>query len=198
MRIKRSSFIVGLILLITLVISIFYATPYLYNNFLVAQMLKSVKGIDFSDNTRRVALKKRFGLLWGNSNHCDVEVNILIQSDLSVADFVTMLEERNLIDAIQFPFTSHKHHDLFFADHHDIYWIYGKSKYRMGKSKSDQASGYIPEGEVSLPDFGLEDPDYKNLVMLAMQAPSHDRAHYILRLTDQTFSDFNSNDWRCQ
>ncbi|MCB1215228.1 MAG: hypothetical protein KDK66_07110 [Deltaproteobacteria bacterium] len=64
----------------------FLAIPF-YNDFKMGQFEASLKETDFSLNTEVLATSWDFGILWGNSNHCDAVVRVLLASDLSFGDF---------------------------------------------------------------------------------------------------------------
>ena len=71
---KKTGFIVILMILITLSNFLFgWPVVYLYNNFLATKFLNSLEKTIPTYNSKIVTSHKRFGILNGNSNHCDCE-----------------------------------------------------------------------------------------------------------------------------
>lgn len=173
--------------------------PSLYNTYLVARTAESIQNIPLPDHTTITTVTKRFGLLFGNSNHCDLEINILIESNLPAKDFVDFLEDKIISESILYSFEknqANKSLDVFLIKEGNIYLVYNQEQYKFitdAKSKNDcQFEGSGPNV-----DFGLDKSSCDSLNNLSEKMIDPTRYGYILRFTDQTFTGLRTYDFRC-
>lgn len=174
--------------------------PSLYNNYLIERMAESIQNIPLPGHAIKTAVTKRFGLLWGNGSHCDVEINVLIESDLPAEDFVDFLEEKKISESIRYSFErdmAYNSPDIFLIKEGDIYLIHNKEQYKF--ITNAESKNYCQfEGARPNFDFGLEISDCGILEALSKKVIDHTKYGYVLRFTDQTFTGLSSHDFRCQ
>lgn len=122
---------------------------------------------------RVVASSAQFGLLWGNSNHCDTQVWVAVDSGSSPVDFVGALPDRELWDATD-P---------------------ARPAYVMGDGS---LAGLDADRIVPGTDLALEAVDLEALATLARANPvAPGRRLYVLRTVRQSYDDADLLDVRC-
>lgn len=163
--------------IILLIFVLLWPTPYIYNNYKVSAFLKDLKNIKLPENAQIIDSYANFGILWGNSNHCDAEVAILIKTDLSAVEFEKIIREAK----VKTPFSKEYHPlEIMFLEDNKLFSLdYGISKeietrYNSEKSDINILIDYIKEYAVN------EEMNY-----------------FLVSTWDQTYSGYSMNDLRC-
>ncbi len=75
----------GILIVVFLLLSMVTGWPVIstYNNYLTTRFLNDLKEITSSDTVKVVNSYKHFGILSGNSNHCDSEVAVMIETGVA-------------------------------------------------------------------------------------------------------------------
>jgi hypothetical protein len=134
--------IFGLILVVPISVVLSFAllflSAYLYNNLKIYTFYSSLKNIALPAKSKVVDGYKRFGLIWGNSSHCDVEIAIVVESKLNSNNFDKFLQ--NSSDSLAYPYesilTKQFYYELFTLDEdNNLIFINDGKEYIVRKSE---------------------------------------------------------------
>ena len=189
--------IIGVVLLAIAVVILPFATIMVYHNFLVSRFEKSLQSLPI---VRLAKTQASFGLLWGNSNHCDAEVIGIYDYSGSVLDFQDKLEQQ--YQNILFPFAK-KGHEY----EPEIFELTGDTLYLVRKEQKILAVADIMQKELKIEraelikapfDVDLESTEVFRLVAeLKKMRATTKKDLYVAVITDQTNTGLDMLDLRC-
>ena len=105
---KKIKYTISILIGLSLISTLLFGWPIinLYNDFLSAKFLSSLENITPPSNSKIINSFKQFGILKGNSNHCDCEIAVTLESDMNVEEFENYANSLSL-DA---PFSDYGRH----------------------------------------------------------------------------------------
>ena len=191
MRAKRAIFLLMIILAILFaIITIFTGWPfiYCYNNMSLDNYLKRLKTMDFSTETIVINGSKRLGLLYGNGNHCNMEVMIFIESDL---DYESIYDKIHT-NIFKSPFNRESMMDVFYYKGGEIFLVKRGNLYKIDDEKT-RLGLYIKSEETYI--F----PDELKVVkgITTSHAVREGRNYYVIVANDQENDGIHVWDFRC-
>ncbi|MCU7805612.1 MAG: hypothetical protein KZQ96_20690 [Candidatus Thiodiazotropha sp. (ex Lucinoma borealis)] len=161
-----------------------------YHDFEMLRFAQSLRSIPLPPRSQVVATGRRFGLLWGNSNHCDAQVMALVETTWGDTRFSAYFEEPVLL---KWPFSG-------VPDFLEVMKIADQRLYYIFDGKAltvRQDSGLYANSVVA--GFSLlERRDFEAAWQLADgHTLSPDKNYYILIASDQIISGYDMLDIRC-
>ena len=185
------------ILLIFLFIIVYLITGWpivtIYNNFLSSKFLISLENIELPDNSKVIDSYKRFGILYGNGNHCDCEIGVIIESDIEVKEFDNYFRKPIHLDT---PFDNDKKRFIY------LYYMKKQRLFKIHKGKMLELVYGTEPATNSTDSDGffhiIELGEYENLrkIVEKIQQKDH-KSYFILTASDQSYSGFSFKDIRC-
>lgn len=164
----------------------------LYNDFLSTKFLNSLENSIPLNNSKVVHKYKRFGILRGNSNHCDCEIGVMLESDMTVKEFEDYATNSRSLKA---PFTSLGSH------YSEIYYTKKQQLFRIYKGETSKiihdtiGSGYTIKESF---EFHLESDEYDYLKdMIKKTTQKENKNYFIITAFDQTYIGYSMKDLRC-
>ena len=114
-------------------LTIFTGWPlvYWYNDLLLNNYLNDLKSISYSVDTKIIDQSKRLGILWGNGNHCAMEVMILIESNLEPTQVYKIMNARQL----KSPFRRKSMINIFDCKDNRLYLVRKNKTYEVDSNK---------------------------------------------------------------
>lgn len=169
-----------------------------YNNVKTKAFYTSLKNINFPSGSRVIDGYKKFGLIWGNSNHCDAEVTVVISTKMNSKDLDNFLSEN--LNQIDYPYGGMENYALFaLKENHELRFVSGGTEYEIKKGEFD----YYPDGyELGTSRFEdlswTLDGGFDRISSLASNIRiEQDLNYFIILTTDQSFDYFPMHDFRC-
>jgi hypothetical protein len=201
--IKRVSLIVIIPIGCILSFALLFLSARLYNDLKINAFYTSLEEIDLPEGSEVVNGYKRFGLIWGNSNHCDVEIAIVVESKLDSNNFDTFLQ--NSSDSLAYPYESigpkQFYYELFTLDEdNNLIFINDGKEYMIRKRKRGNyyPSRYNDENEYEELHVFWENRDFDSMQSFISNVTQKEEFNYFLIMArDQTFEGFPMNDLRC-
>jgi hypothetical protein len=199
--------IFGLILVVPISVVLSFAllflSAYLYNNLKTYTFYSSLKNIALPAKSEVVDGYKRFGLIWGNSSHCDVEIAIVVESKLNSNNFDKFLQ--NSSDSLAYPYesilTKQFYYELFTLDEdNNLIFINDGKEYIVRKSEYGNyyPARYNDEKEYEELHIFWENRDFDTMQSFMSNITKKEECNYFLIVArDQTFDGFPMNDLRC-
>lgn len=181
-----SSFVILIVLLIFLV---FVYVPWVHD-YRMDTFETSMQEIPLPPGTRIVVTSQRFGLLWGNSNHCDANVVGLMQTRMSQYDVAVLFEQPADLD---WPLS-----DEF--THVQPVKTVGDKLYYLSDTRLDPKRQEQPYFNKIKPSFFsmLESSEVEQITaLLATHHRTSEYEYYVLIARDQGVSSFDMYDRRC-
>ena len=185
---------ITLAILLFIASNIFFGWPLIniYNNYKTNQYLNSLIGLKFSDENKVINSSKQFGILSGNSNHCDCEILAIIESTMEIPDFVTYID-KNLFLKAPFSTLGEKYSFLYFIENQNLYVLNDTTKIKLSPINNHQY--YSIESDF---DFYLSTTQYKAIVQLINSTLlKKNYNYYLISAFDQTYSGLSMKDRRC-
>jgi len=144
---------------------------------MVRKFLQRLKEIDLPREAQIVDSYFNFGILWDNSNHCDVEVMILVETSLSPAELESILDKAR----IKAPFSQeYRFPEIMFLEDNQLLSI----DYKITK--------------IIQPSYKADKSDVDFLINFIKKHNTMEKMNYFLvRTWDQTYSGYSMNDLRC-
>jgi len=98
---KKTKYIIGTLITLFLVSNLLIGWPLvpLYNNYLSSKFLSNLENSTLPNNSKVIDGYKKFGLLYGNGNHCDCEVGVVIESDMEIKGFENYIKNSLSVNA---------------------------------------------------------------------------------------------------
>lgn len=157
----------------------------MYNNVKLNRFYNEVESIPYQEGTEILNIDKRVGVLTGGSNHCDMAVVAVIESDLDYKDFYTFIQSHS----IQYPFSGSGSASVIKKEN-GLYYLLGESstneilKYSFTYDDYSNVPGL----------FFLE--YYEREIINRIEESDSNKNLYILSLLDTTFTGFSMYDLR--
>ncbi|QQR55509.1 hypothetical protein IPG41_03065 [Candidatus Peregrinibacteria bacterium] len=154
--------------------------PRLYNDIKVRTFLSSLEEIKLPKDTKVLDSVSLFGILWENSNHCDVELILIVESNLAPADFQAALDTEQ---DLKQPYSVDK-------SYLSLYY------YQDEKLLNISRQGKIEEVDTEwLSNGPPTHTKFKELLEKYVLDPQSQL--YFIEARDQTFQGYAMNDFRC-
>ncbi|MCP4134697.1 MAG: hypothetical protein GY754_27225 [bacterium] len=191
---KTIKYGIGISIILFLLSNALFGWPIvkLYNDFLSARFLYSLENTNLPGKSRVINSFKRFGILHGNSNHCDCEIAILIETDMNIKKFEKYVQTSLLIDP---PFSS------LGKKYSELYNIKGRQLFRVYKSNTIelvQEKEYPYYSINNTYEFYLQAHGYQALItMIKKIKQKPGKNYFIITAFDQTYSGISMRDIRC-
>jgi hypothetical protein len=173
-----------MVIVLLLLVSLFFVARWT-NTYKVYRFEKSLTQMELPGDSQVIESTSRFGLLWGNSNHCDVEVIAMVESDLSFEEFEDGFDSQQSQLSVPYPNAIKEtptHISLYaYAD--------GQATYRNFEENIV---------EVNDTEYGLGSRANRFLLDFAKSVETDSsNNYYLIKATDQTFDGFPMYDFRC-
>jgi len=175
-----------LILIITIIscstLFMLFVIPGFYNNILLNKFCNSIYECAKSDYIKLIEMYPKIGILWGNGNHCDMEVITTYLSDFEHYEFLKNINGNK----IKYPFSQNvKPIICVYSDTLKI--IDNENEYSYDKiNRSFKGYKY---------DFILEKWEYDYIVNIKNKYTN--QKIYIILASDQTYTGLSMLDLRC-
>ena len=185
-NILKYSSIIGILLVIT---TYFSGWPFItsYNNYQTNAILNNIKQIVISNNTKVINPNKRFGILFGNGNHCDCEVSALVETNLESKQFEKQFKE-SLDSNLTFTRQNNSLILLFSVKKDNIFFMHKNEQIKLDPSINNY----------NFPCDGFDSNTYKTLLKMTENVKQKsNKNYYIITITEQINSGFRIKDYRC-
>lgn len=163
---------------------------FLYNNYLLNNYLSDLKSIKFSPDTHIIGESKRVGLLYGNGNHCDMEVIVLLRSDLDYKQ-VSQIAGKGITS----PFGRESLVNVFYIEEDKIFLVYKENLYELNRNGTGNI--FID----NRPSEHTVSPEYKQVRiaedMISKYKGNNTGYYYAISAFDQENDAINTFDIRC-
>jgi len=161
-----------------------------YHDFEMLIYSHSLQSAPLPEGSQVIATERRFGLLWGNSNHCDAQVMALLETTLDDARLSGYFEEPV---SLWQPFSDDPEYlDVIKVTGYQLYHLFNGKAYTFQQEMSLFVHSEAPMDNL------WEVRDFEAIQQLADDHTlSPDRNYYILIATDQTFRGYDMLDIRC-
>jgi len=163
----------------------------LYNDYLSAKYLSSLENITLPKNSKVINSFKQFGILEGNSNHCDCSIAVIIESDMKIKEFENYV---NTSLSLNTPFSNlgKKHSNIYYVENHQLFWIH------QGGTTVFIDNNYFDYANNKSFEFYINKNEYHALKNMIAKTPQKDnKNHFIITAFDQTYTRVNMKDYRC-
>lgn len=163
--------------------------PYYYNNYQVSSLLQELKELKLVGESKIIETQKGLSIFWGNSNHCDVIVQALVESNINTKEFTkqTKKDAKNII----YPGGGYSALEIFTYRDGKVYYIGNDKILELGTNKMDNWDKCINCDTVY--DMEAKEELYKLIRKVKKYNP--EKYYYILWATDQL--DYAHDDFRC-
>ena len=174
-------------------LTIFTGWPlvYWYNDLLLNNYLNDLKSISYSVDTKIIDQSKRLGILWGNGNHCAMEVMILIESNLEPTQVYKIMNARQL----KSPFRRKSMINIFDCKDNRLYLVRKNKTYEVDSNK---VGYYVKE---RLDKYLFLFLDYSQFEVIKKLIGNHKfkktKNYYIIAASDQEDDGICMLDLRC-
>ncbi len=143
--------------------------------------------MELPSNTKIVKIAKRFGGLWGCSNHCDAQVVVLLESSLSLKKINNFFQYKK---DLKLPFNEGREAFSYILEiiKENIYEIKKDKRYKIPDDVFEYVSGHFDGDEKKI---------IFDLINSTKNKRNADNRLFILLINDQTYFGFSMNDIRC-
>ncbi|OQA52887.1 MAG: hypothetical protein BWY43_00308 [candidate division WS2 bacterium ADurb.Bin280] len=191
--------IVSVLILMILFLVLRVGAASVYNNAKTKAFYTSLKNINFPSGSRVIDGYKKFGHIWGESNHCDAEVAVVISTKMNSKDLDNFLSKN--LNQIDYPYGGiPENYDLFvLRENNEIAFVSNGREYEIKKS---QFGYYADEYEFGSDRYKILSwelgRDFDRILSLASKIKIERGFNYFIVLSaDQSFDYFPMNDFRC-
>lgn len=163
-----------------------------YHDWQMLRFSHSLGSPPLPPGSRVVATRKRFGLLWGNSNHCDAQVMALVETTQDDAGIFANFEDPV---PLKQPFSDASQYlDIMKIVDSSLHWVFEGETY-PDSIRLDSIEFVYPKAPLG---SVWDRRDYEAAQQLADDYPLlPDKNYYVLVAEDQISSGYDMQDIRC-